>query len=291
MDPSPDAQWLDRVGTATSPARGHSPGHDAAHPSEPPTSVAARIITLLELVSLEGEQVGVREAARKTGIDRSAVSRLFAQLEGLGMLHQVGDRGGYTIGPRLFSLAGALRARDNLWNAARQILERLVDEYNETCYLTVREGDRVVFREKVDSNQTIRYVVVLGRPFRLTTGAAGRAILSALEDAEIDRILAQGLAKHTANSITDPAEYRAQLMEDRARGYACSIGQWVRNGSGVAAPYFDAGGECAGAITMSLPADRLDRERIPEMGHAVLSGSMMLSYRLGYRGGWGPVAA
>lgn len=289
MDASPDAQWPDHVGTATGLVRGHSPDHGVAHPSEPPTSVAARIITLLEFVSLGEEQVGVREAARRTGIDRSAVSRLFAQLERLGMLHQVGDRGGYTIGPRLFSLAGALRARDNLWNAARQILEVLVDQYNETCYLTAREGDRVVFREKVDSNQTIRYVVVLGRPFQLASGAAGQAILSALEEAEIDRILGQGLTKHTANSITDPTEYRAQLMESRKRGYVCSIGQWVRNGSGVAAPYFDAAGDCVGSITMSLPADRLDRERIPEIGHAILTGSLKLSYRLGYRGAWGPV--
>jgi len=46
-------------------------------------SLAYRVTRLLELVGRHREGVGVREAARLVGIDRSAVGRLFSQLEAL----------------------------------------------------------------------------------------------------------------------------------------------------------------------------------------------------------------
>ncbi len=252
------------------------------------SSVTYRAVTLLELVGGREGGVGVREAARATGIDRSAVSRLLTQLEELGCVEQAAERGVYTIGPRLFSLAAAVRSKDSLWNAARPILAPVVAQHNETCYLTVRQGSSVVFREKVEAQQTIRYVVELGTFFDLATGAAGRAILSALPPEESDAILGRGLVRHTSASTTNPTAYRTMLQQDRDRGYTVSIGQWVANGAGVASPYFDAGGRCVGALTLSCPADRLPTALVPEVGRSIRAASRTLSHRLGYRGTWGP---
>lgn len=252
------------------------------------STVAYRVVTLLELVSGREAGTGVREAARLTGIDRSAVSRLLTQLEALGCVEQQADRGVYTAGPRLFSIAAAVRSRDSLWNAAKPIVAGVTARHNETCYLTARQGDFVVFRERVEARQTIRYVVELGVPFRLASGAAGRAILSALPGAEVSRILDDGLERFTDASITDPVAYRNQLEADRALGYAVSIGGWVPNGAGVASPYFDASGRCVGALTVSAPADRLSPAVVPEVGRTIRAASRELSRRLGHLGTWGP---
>lgn len=248
----------------------------------PRSTVASRVVALLELVSRRASGVGVREAARATGIDRSAVSRLLGQLEQLGWVEQARERGLYAAGPRLFSVAAAVRGQDSLWNAARPILERVVALYDETGYLAVRQGDRVVYREKVDCRQPIRYVLELGRPFPLTTGASGRAILSTLSPAEIDEVLAQGLVAYTEKSITDEQEYRRQLRLDRERGYAVSLGVWVRQGGGVAAPFFDSHGACAGALTLSAPTDRLTPDVIPDIGRSIRQAARELSARLGF---------
>lgn len=253
------------------------------------STVTYRAITLLELVSRSKDGIGVREAARATHIDRSAVSRLLSQLEQLGCVEQVADRGNYTAGPRLFSIAAAVRGRDSLWNAAEPILASVVARHNETCFLTVRQGDYVEFREKVDCRQTIRYVVELGKSFRLPTGAAGRAILSALPLEEAERILGVGLERYTDYSITDLPAYLKQLDEDRQFGYAVSVGLWVENGAGVASPYFDASGACVGALTLSCPADRLKPSMIPAIGQSIRGASRDLSHRLGYVGNWGPI--
>jgi DNA-binding IclR family transcriptional regulator len=268
-------------------ARSETAG-DAADGAGP--SVASRVITLLGLVGRRANGVGPREAERITGIDRSAASRLFRQLEGLGWVQQGEERGTYTVGPEMFAVAAAVRQRDSLWRAAKPLLEGLTSRFDETTYLAVRQGRRVIFRDKVDCAQPIRYVVELDEPFPLTTGAAGRAILSCLPGSEIDDILARGLTAYTPDSITDADQYRGQLARDRELGYSFSKSGWVTRGGGVAGPFFDASGECRGAITLSAPIDRLPDGRVGDIGPAVREAAQSLSRRLGYTGGKGAEA-
>lgn len=262
------------------------PSDAVATPAASP-SISLRVATLLELVGMRDGGIGPREAARETGIDRSAVSRIFRQLETTGWVEEVEDRGTYTVGPRMFAVAAAVRQRDSLWRASAPFLERLAAEHDETVYVSVLEGKHVVFREKIDSTQRIRYVVDLNTPYPLTTGAAGRAILSALPDAEADRLIDEGLVAYTPSSITDPARYREQRRADRELGYAYSASGWVARGAGIAAPFFDAAGRVRGALTLSAPIDRLSAEVAPRVGASVREAANGLSARLGWDGSWG----
>jgi IclR family acetate operon transcriptional repressor len=105
--------------------------------------------------------------------------------------------------------------------------------------------------------------------------------LSALPAEDQDRILSQPVTQHTEVSITDPDALRTQLEEDIRLGYSYSPGRWVPNGGGVAAPFFDATGRCAGAVTLSSPMDRLAKMSVPEIGAAVRDVADRLSERLG----------
>lgn len=267
------------------PTRADSP----ANPASPAPSVTSRVTTLLDLIGRRKEGIGPREAERATGIDRSAVSRMFRQLESLGWVEQIGDSGSYTVGPEMFALAAAVRQHDSLWKAAGPLLADLTGRLDETTYLAVRRQQRVVFRDKVDCAQRIRYIVELNEPFPLTSGAAGRAILSALPRDEVDAIVGEGLTAYTSSSITDPDRYRSQVGEDRSLGYSYSRSGWVAGGGGVASPFFNAAGECIGAITVSAPIDRLPPDRAAELGPTVRNVARALSRRLGYSGApWGP---
>jgi DNA-binding IclR family transcriptional regulator len=258
----------------------------------PPPGIAYRVATLLELVGRREGGIGVREAERATGIDRSAVSRIFGQLESLGWVEQADDRGTYTAGPAMFAVAAAVRQRDSLWRAAGPLLHALTDRFNETTYLAVRRGHQVIFQDKVECSQPIRYVIELNEPFPLTTGAAGRSILSALPRQEAGDVIANGLTAYTPMSITDPGQYREQLDQDARLGYAYSPSGWVARGASVGSPYFDASGTCTGAITLSAPADRLTPETVQDIGPAVRDAARQLSRRLGYSGDpWGETAA
>ncbi len=187
----------------------------------------------------------------------------------------------YRPGPVYFGLGAAVRAQDSLWQAARPYLQEIVARHDETTYLTALQGHSVIFQEKIESSQPVRYVVDLGDPFRLTTGVAGLAILSALPSAEVEEILAEPIPRYTDNTVTSPDQLRRELAKFRREGYAMSIGRWTRDGGGVAAPFFRADGSCGGAIAISGPASRIT-PRIAALAASVVWASSMLSRRLGY---------
>lgn len=246
------------------------------------TGILSRATTLLELVATHVDGVGVRDAARRTGIDRSAVSRILTHLEEIGYVEQQNDRGVYVAGPRLFSLVASLAERDSVTKAARPFLKDLVHRFNETCYVATRLDDGLIFRSKVDCEHRIRYVIEMGKQFPLVSGAAGAAILSGLTEEELAPVLDQPIIISTKSSFTSADEIRAQLKIDRELGYTYSPGRWVPNGAGISAPFFDAGGRCVGSITLSCPMDRLVQMSVEEIGTAVSQAARDLSVRLGF---------
>lgn len=248
----------------------------------PLSSTAWKIVCLLEAVVASKQGIGVRELARATGIDKSAISRLFGQLQTIGVVEQAEATGRFTVGPRLFALSATIRERDTLWKATEPILTTLVQKFNETCYLATRERDMVIFREKIDCDQAIRYVIELGQASPLHAGAGGRAILAGMTTAEVEEFLATADLKGlTSDTITDPEELRHQISEDHRRRYSVSTGERVVGGSAVAAPYFTADGTCFGSIVFTCPRERFDVRRIPEIADAVVAASQDLSTRLG----------
>ena len=248
----------------------------------------ARIVKLLEAVATTDPNAGVRALARESGLDKSAVSRMLRQLTELDVLEQSDVAGRYRIGPRFFAIARAVSGRDEVGLAARPILERLVATFNETSYVAVRERNEVFFREKVECDQAIRYVIDMSRPAPLYAGSSGRAILSALDDEEFETVLGSlSLDAVTQETITDAAELRGRRAEDRQRGYTVAISEIRVGGCGIAAPFFGPDRRCLGAVTITMPQIRFPDANVERWGAAVVGAARELSSRLGSRSGMG----
>jgi DNA-binding IclR family transcriptional regulator len=247
-------------------------------------STVARVLAVLEAVAHSRGGVGIRPLARETGIDRSAVSRLLRQLTELGATAPGAVPGRYVIGPRLFALAGTITSRDELRAAAKPYLEAIAGRFNETCYLAVVESGHVVYRDRIESRQPIRYVAELGEPIPLHAGAAGRAVLAGMTDEAFEAWLASSsLELITEATPRHAAELRALRSADRARGYSVSRGERVPGGAAVASPFREGEGRAAGSLVVTCPAERLTDVRETEVGHALAAIAGALSWRLGER--------
>jgi DNA-binding IclR family transcriptional regulator len=241
-----------------------------------------RIAAVLEALATTHGGVGVRALARSTGIDRSAVGRLLKQLADLGLAVPADVPGRYAIGPRLFAIAGAVTSRDELRAAARPALESLAARFNETSYLAVIEDGRVVYRDVIESTQPVRYVAELGVPTALHAGAAGRAILAGMSDAEYEAWQATAeLVALTPATIVDPAALAALRAADLERGYSTSHGERVPGGAAVAASFVDGTGRVRGSLVVTCPEARLPKARAAEIGAVVVLTARHLSWRLG----------
>ncbi|GAA2089208.1 IclR family transcriptional regulator [Pseudolysinimonas kribbensis] len=246
-------------------------------------NTADKVVMLLRALADRPEGIGVRELARELGIDKSAVSRLFEQLADLDIAQQDEFSGRFRVGPELFALAATIHSRDTLWQAAEPILRELAATFNETCYLAVREGDEIIFRDKIDTTHPLRYVIDAGERAPLHAGAGGRAVLMTMSDEEIRAFAKRtGLPEMTEHTISDPEELVAAAHADRSRGYAVSHGERVLTGGAIAAPFFDGTGACRGTIAFTSPAQRFDAAQEPDIAAAVIAAAHQLSVRLGH---------
>ncbi len=242
-------------------------------------SLTDRTFRVLEAAVDAGEPVGPRGLARITGIDRSAVGRILQQLSDLDVLERRDD--GYVPGPRLFTLARVLEARDTLPVAIGPVLGGLVERFDETCYACAYHGGVAIFTHEVQSSKPLRFVVELGRPVPLHAGAAGRAILAGLDPEDVRSVLGEEpLPALTPATITDLDRILALAAEDRARGYTVSREERVVGGASIAAPFFDHAGRCHGSVVFTTPLSRLHDEKIGEIGSAVAESARALSIRL-----------
>jgi DNA-binding IclR family transcriptional regulator len=166
-----------------------------------------------------------------TGFTRPTTHRLIKAMEDHGLLSTVGGRG-YRLGPRLLALAATAMRDLPLRDLARPALERLCAATGESAQLYIRDGNRRVCIDAVESPSELRTIVDVGASLPLTKGSAGKVFLAWGEDA-------------------------AGLAAVRRRGWAESVGERAPGVASVSAPVFDSHGDVAAAVSVSGPSDRL----------------------------------
>jgi IclR family transcriptional regulator, acetate operon repressor len=140
------------------------------------------------------------------------------------------------------------------------VMEDLRRRIDETIHLAVPEGDRVVLIERLETSKPVRIVLALGTNLPIHASANGKALLAAGSAAMVERLLADGLPRHTDTTITDPGALRTELEEIRERGYATNSGEWRSDVSAVAAAVMDDAGQPVASISVNLPTSRMTDE-------------------------------
>jgi DNA-binding IclR family transcriptional regulator len=156
----------------------------------------------------------------------------------------------------------------------------------ETVFLGALAGDglSVVYVDKVESEQIIRYAAGIGDRRPLHATSSGKVMLAYLPDAQREATLrALTLIRHTERTVTSVASLRAALEEIRRAGACVSLDELVRGASGVSAPIFDGDGRLVGACTIAGPTERM-RSRLRPLTTEARAAARAISAHLGHRG-------
>lgn len=243
-----------------------------------------RAVAILDCFSNEQQILGVREVARRTGISPSAAGRLMLAMRDLRLLVQEPTSGRYSLGSRVLTWAGIFSSSLDIRTIALPAMRELQHATQETISLYIMEGIERVCVERLESQHNVRIVARLGRRLPLYAGSAGKVFLAYLPEAKREDILAHtAMVQLTPNTICDRDVLEADLVRIRARGYATSIGEWVLEAAGVAAPIFDANGDITAVMTISGPTQRFTVERMEEYALVVKQMADQVSRELGYR--------
>ena len=244
---------------------------------------------IFDTLMAENNPVGVNEFARKLNMPKSTVSRFLSTMESLGFVRREPGSGKFQLGLKLFELGCRAIEDMDLREIAIPHMARLRDSINENVLLTVLEGDRITYLEKMESTQAVVTQMNVGATAPAHCVSSGKAML-AYHSEVAERVLASELKGYSPHTIVDPQRMREELEGIRARGYALNKGEFREDVCGVAAPIFDARGLVAGAISTATPASRMNDERWREHIEAVLDVTRTISKLLGASGNQPSVA-
>ncbi len=195
-----------------------------------------RALTILEMVSESTNGLGISELARRLGISKGTVFGLCSQLESGGALTRDPVSKRYGLGPLVSILAGRGSVHARLREAAGPEMTRLRDELGESIFLGVLGRGEVTVVEARQPSGVIGISAGPGTRLPVTAGAVGKVFMAGMPPAAVERVISQGLPAYTPHTVTDPAEFLAQLSRVRAQGYALERDEYLLGVWGVAVP-------------------------------------------------------
>src|SRR5262249_31292747 len=129
--------------------------------------------------------------------------------------------GRYRLGLRLFEMGSLALSRVDICDRAHSHLEKLLYEGNETVHLCGLDAGEGLYLDKMEPVRSVRMASYVGRRNPAHCTSVGKVMMAFLPEEETDNILRQhGMKRLTPNTITSPAELKADLKQTRDRGYA-----------------------------------------------------------------------
>jgi IclR family KDG regulon transcriptional repressor len=191
---------------------------------------------ILKHMAKRGAPVGINELVRELGLNKSTVFNIMHTLADLQVVER-GPDGHFTLGTQLYVLGSAAAKRSGLIQTVHPYLVQINRETKLSAFLGIRSGLNAVIIDKVDDAFDIKISSEVGMRLSLFAGAGGKALLSALPEKEIDRLLAKAtLKRYTAKTTTDKAAFKAAVASARQEGIAHDEEEYIPGIVALAVP-------------------------------------------------------
>ena len=202
---------------------------------------------------------GVTELAAELDLAKSTVHNHLTTMSDHGFV--VKRDGKYRLGLELFRYGQHVRTGFDVYEAARPVVDDLVDSIDEMVWLFVPENGRVMPLYGHAGQTDLNVSTILGTWEYMHCTAGGKAVLAHCDDAAVEATIERhGLPARTSNTITDPEALFEELEQIREQGYALNLGEDLEGIHAVAVPVVFED-EVRGSLAVAGPAHRVGRER------------------------------
>lgn len=246
--------------------------------------------TLLRgLAILEAAAAGVRDLrsfGAVLGTTRSTTHRLVSSLVQARYLRQV--QGGYLLGPKLIELGTIALEQMPLTTVARPHLQALADETLDTIHLGVRDGDDVLYIDKIPGQRGLEMRSRVGHRMPLASTGIGKAMMLDLAPQswrdlfDASRRTLAGVSFRPDHSL-EPDTFLKRMATYSAGGYTFDLEENEISIRCVAAPVRDASGAIVAALSVASTIPYMPLERMDELIPVLQREARAISQELGWR--------
>ncbi len=241
-----------------------------------------KALDILDLFSAAEPRLSLGEISRRLDMPKSTVHHLLATLVARGFIERV-DNDQYALGTAVIHLAQSARVNVELRDRAAPLLRQLADTCHESTYLTVRDGDDLLYIYAIESPRRLLARTAVGEYVPMHCTSNGKAILAHLDPAEVVAIAGRrGLAVFTRNTITQLPDLLQDLERVRQRGYALDAEEHELKTYCVGVAIFDGSQRVIGACSVSGNDPQIIDHRLAEIASQVRYTAQEISRRMGF---------
>jgi IclR family pca regulon transcriptional regulator len=210
----------------------------------------------LKVIEVLGQGPGghtLAEVAEGVALPRTAVRRFLLTLIDLAFVRSDGKR--YWLTPRVLRLGLSYLSTLPYWRDAQPALEELCSRVQQSCALSVLDGEELVYVQRQHAKRILPMSPSLGSRLPAHAVSMGRVLLAGLADRELEDYLQHArLVQLTPATLTDRDRLRGALHAVRQQGWAWVDGELDESICGLAVPVKDRTGATVAALNVSLPS-------------------------------------
>ncbi|HSV48224.1 MAG TPA: IclR family transcriptional regulator C-terminal domain-containing protein [Ramlibacter sp.] len=209
-------------------------------------------LAILEAFGEAQPRMTAAQLGELVGMTRTAARRHLLTLAHLGYVGTDGKL--FWLTARVLRLGQAYIESSRLARIVQPFLQRVTAGTHEIAYVSVMDGDDIVYIARNGPNRVMNTGYVLGARVSAHVTAAGMVLLALRKSPSCDAWLERAtLRTFTSHTITDKARLGAEFARIAQQGWGVSEQQLELNYRGVAVPLRDAKGELAGALSVTMP--------------------------------------
>lgn len=229
----------------------------------------------------ERQPIGVSELARTLDLPKATVQRALVALGDAGWLRRTsGPSPQWVVTQHAMVIGLVGSGGTRLRELALPVMEELRRSARETIHLAVPEDDGLVVVERIEGPKGDRRIEPIGQQVPYHATATGKAVLAHLAPDVRQRRLRASLQQHGTRTAFEPAALARQLDAALALGYSTVDCEWRPDVAAVGAPILGGRREPLGAISISVPAERMSARARSRYGQLVKDAAADLSARV-----------
>lgn len=231
-------------------------------------------------VNTQSPEMGLTEISRATGINKSTVYKILRSLRERHLVDMHAETKKYSLDSRVLELGAFFLKNLNVKDVAHPFLQRLAVESGKTVTFALRKESHLVFIDRIDGSESVRFYCDIGKVIPYNSGAAAKAVFAYLPDSQIQKI-----TKSTEKKFTEKTKTWQQMLEDaeivRGRGYSLSDEEVDKGVVAIGVPVFDSSGKVLAGLALAGLKFTTDEKEVQRMVSLCVDCARSISLKLG----------
>ena len=195
-----------------------------------------KCFSILDLLAYSNHPLGISEIAKRLALNKSTVFHIIYTLTDLAVLEK-NPNGKFRLGTRIYTLRNIAGRDSDLIRTVHPYLQKINSKTTLSAFLGIRLGLNAVIVDKVDTACDIKISSEIGMRLPILAGAGGKALLSQLNDDELDKILQENeLKQFTPHTCVDKEAFKKSILKVRKDKIAYDAEEYIEGVVAFAVP-------------------------------------------------------